>query len=137
METKNGMYMLCGNGAIYQMDTGSYNHDWSFETELITSQTVDIKHIKKLQMFVEHKSSADMQVYILYDNEEFDKMDETEQEKRLVYDTKGKGKSGKYPIRVKPRKTANYGFKLHVKGFGYVKLYELEIFIESGGDMYV
>ena len=134
---KNGMYMLCKNGAIYQMDTGSYTHDWSFETELITSQTVDIKHIKKLQMFVEHKSNADMQVYILYDNEEFDKMDETELAKRLVYDTKSKGKSGKYPIRVKPRKTANYGFKLHVKGFGYVKLYELEIFVEQGGDMYV
>ena len=134
---KNGMYMLCGNGAIYQMDTGRHNHRWSFETELITSQTVDIKHIKKIQMFVEQNSNADMQVYILYDNEEFDKMDETEQEKRLVYDTRGKGKSGKYPIRVKPRKTANYGFKLHVEGFGYVKLYELEIFVEQGGDMYV
>lgn len=139
---KNGMYMLCEDGCVYQMDTGKYAHDWSFETELITSQTVDIKHIKKLQMFVEHKESTEsnpinMQVYILYDNESFDKMSAEEKEKRLVYDTKGKNRYGKYPIRVKPRKTANFGFKLHVEGHGYIKLYELEIFIEAGGEMYV
>ena len=44
---------------------------------------------------------------------------------------------GRFPIRVKHRKTANYGFKLHIEGKGYVKLYELEIFVEAGGDMYV
>ena len=44
--------------------------------------------------------------------------------------------SGLKPIRVKPRKTANYGIKLHVEGEGYVKLYELELFIENGGDLY-
>jgi hypothetical protein len=139
---KNGMYMLCEDGCVYQMDTGKYAHDWSFETELITNQTVDIKHIKKLQMFVEHKESTalkpiNMQVYILYDNESFDKMSVEEKEKRLVYDTKGKNRYGKYPIRVKPRKTANYGFKLHIEGTEYVKLYELEIFVEAGGDLYV
>jgi hypothetical protein len=133
---KNGMYMLCDNGKIYQMDTGSYNHKWGFETDLITNKTVDIKHIKKLQMLTEVDDNASMNVYILYDDEEFD-----EYSSHLVYSNSDKDgnpiKVGKYPIRVKPRKTANYGFRLHIEGRGYVKLYELEIFVEQGGDLYV
>ena len=126
---KNGMYMLCENGCVYKMDTNSYNHDWSFETELVTSKTVNIKHIKKLQMLVDVAENANLKVYMLYDDEEFNK-----NTSHLVYTS---NKQGKYPIRVKPRKTANYGFKLHFEGSGYIKLYELEIFIEAGGDMYV
>ena len=125
---KNGMYMLC-DGMVYKMDTDVYNHDWSFETDLITNKTVDIKHIKKLQMLVDVAQDANLKVYILYDDEEFN-----ESTSHLVYSST---RAGKYPIRVKPRKTANYGFKLHFEGTGYVKLCELEIFIEAGGDMYV
>ena len=125
----NGMYMLCADGCVYKIDTNIYNHKWSFETELITSKTVNIKHIKKLQMLVDLAESANMKVYILYDDENFN-----ENTSHLVYSS---NKYGKFPIRVKPRKTANYGFKLHFEGFGYAKLYELEIFIEAGGDMYV
>ena len=126
---KNGMYMLCEDGCVYKMDTDEYNHEWSFETDLITNKTVNIKHIKKLQMLVEVATNANLDVYILYDDEEFN-----EETSHLVYTN---SKTGKFPIRVKPRKTANYGFKLHIKGTGYVKLYELEIFVEAGGDMYV
>ncbi len=126
---KNGMYMLCEDGCVYKMDTNDYAHTWSCETDLITNKTVNIKHIKKLQMLVEIAESANMRVYILYDDEEFD-----ENTSHLVYTSK---KAGQFPIRVKPRKTANYGFKLHFEGTGYVKLYELEIFIEAGGDLYV
>ena len=145
---KNGMYMLCADGHIYKMDTDEFNHEWSFETELITNKTVDIKHIKKLQMLVDipeiingvdnnaddYGNSAYMKVYILYDDEEFEAMSDEDKAKRLVYISK---KSGKFPVRVKPRNTANYGFKLHFEGAGYVKFYELEIFIEAGGDLYV
>lgn len=135
---KNGMYMLCEDGHVYRMDTNQYGGQiWSFETDLVTNKTVDIKHIKKLQMLVEHNTNAEMQVYILYDDEVFDEKYPEEMKKRLVYDTQSRYRSGKYPIRVKPRKTANYGFKLHVEGSGYVKLYELEIFVEQGGDLYV
>ena len=140
---KNGMYMLCSNGYVYKMDSAFYKHKWSFETDLITSKTINIKHIKKLQMLVDipeevngFPNNADdignnayMKVYILYDDEKFD-----ENKSHLVYESK---KYGRLPIRVKPRKTSNYGFKLHFDGAGYIKLYELEIFAESGGDMYV
>ena len=131
---KNGVYMLCGDGTVYSLPNGSNarayrNQPWMFETELITKNTANIKHIKKLQMLVELASTANFKVYILYDDEEFN-----ESTSHLVYSST---KTGKYPIRVKPRKTANYGFKLHVEGVGYAKLYELEIFIEAGGDLYV
>jgi hypothetical protein len=126
---KDGMYMLCDDGFVYEVSY-SYADDWSFETDLVTNKTVNIKHIKKLQMLVEVAKYANLKVYILYDDEVFD-----ENSSHLVYSSNDK--TGKYPIRVKPRNTANYGFKLHVKGSGYVKLYELEIFIEAGGDLYV
>ena len=125
---KNGMYMLCNDGHVYKMDTDEYNHEWEFETDLVTNKTVDIKHIKKIQMLVEANPNANFDVFILYDDEKFNA------HSHMVYSS---NKSGKFPVRVKPRKTANYGFKLHVEGYGYVKLYELEIFIEAGGDMYV
>ena len=128
----HGMYMLCEDGSVYKMDTNDYKHEWGFETDIITNKTVDIKHIKKLQMLAEVSDDANMKVYILYDDEEFDKLEN--KDARLVYSS---NKHGRLPIRVKPRKTANYGFKLHIEGTGYVKLYELEIFVEQGGDMYV
>lgn len=125
---KNGMYMLCDNGYIYKMNTGNYQHSWSFETDLITNETVDIKHIKKIQMLAEIAAGADIKVYILYDDEKFNK-----NTSHLVWQNTGHGQKA---IRVKPRKTASYGIKLHVEGYGYVRLYELELFIENGGDLY-
>lgn len=129
---KNGMYMLYDTsdirrGAVLKMDTNDYSHNWSFETDLITNKTVNIKHIKKLQMLVELEGN--MQVYILYDDEVFNK-----DTSHLVYSS---NKTGRIPIRVKPRNTANYGFKLHFEGTGYAKIYELEIFVEAGGELYV
>lgn len=127
---KNGMYMLSDDGYVYRMDTGNYRHNWSFETDLITNETVDIKHIKKIQMLADLKNSASkLRVYVLYDDEEFD-----EDTSHLVYKSFGYGRK---TIRVKPRQTASYGIKLHIEGYGYVKLYELELFMENGGDLYV
>ncbi|MBR6603036.1 MAG: hypothetical protein IKK94_03355, partial [Clostridia bacterium] len=125
---KSGMYMLCADGNLYKMDTERYSHSWSFETDLITNETVDIKHIKKIQMLADIAENANIKVYMLYDDEKFDP-----DTSHLVYESKGYGQK---PIRVRPRKTASYGIKLHVEGYGYVKLYEMELFIENGGDLY-
>jgi hypothetical protein len=128
---KNGMYALCSNGTIYKMDTGSYERSWRFETDLITSQTVNIKHLKKIQMLSGIAPDANIKVYVLYGDEKFD-----ERTSHLVYSSTGYGLK---PIRVRPRnkKNASYGIKLHIEGHGYVKLYEMELFIEAGGDSYV
>ena len=125
---KHGMYMLCKDGIIFKMDSGDYEHVWNFETDLFTNETVDIKHIKKMQMFADIAPGASIKVYMLYDNEKFN-----ENSSHLVYKSVGYGQT---PIRVKPRQTANYGVKLHVEGAGYVRIYELELFIESGGGLY-
>lgn len=125
---KNGMYLLTSNGKILKMDTGEYNHNWSFETDLITNETIDIKHIKKIQLFAEIASGAGIKVYVLYDNEKFN-----QSTAHLVYQSTDYGQK---PIRVKPRQTASYGIKIHVEGYGYAKLYEMELFMENGGDLY-
>lgn len=126
---KNGMYMLCDDGHIYKMDTGDYSHSWSFETDLITNETVDIKHIKKIQLFADIAPGANVKVYFVYDDEAFDA-----DPSRLAYSSTGYGKKA---IRVKPRLTSHYGVKLHIEGSGYVRLYELELGMEMGGDLYV
>ncbi|MDD6564051.1 MAG: hypothetical protein PUF08_03115, partial [Clostridiales bacterium] len=125
---QNGIYMLTKGGEVLQLNKSQYAHNWSFETDLITNKTVDIKHVKKLQMFADIESGANIKVYILYDDEVFN-----EDTSHLVYESSGYGQK---PIRVKPRQTASYGIKLHVEGFGYVRLYELEICLEVGGDLY-
>lgn len=127
--TKHGMYMLCNDGYVYQLDSKRYNHSWSFETDLITNETVNIKHIKKIQLFADVASGANVKVYFLYDDETFNA--DTSQ---LAYSSSG---SGRKAIRVKPRLTAHYGVKLHIEGSGYVRLYELELGMETGGDLYV
>lgn len=128
------MWMLCANGYFYCLSYNAYNHNWSFETDLITNQTVDIKHIKKMQMLADFGTNAKMSVYFLYDDEVFSSLTTAEKADRLMYQSSG---AGRKTIRVKPRKTANYGIKLHVEGYGYVKLYELELFMENGGGLYV
>lgn len=128
---KNGMYALCEDGVIYQLDTDYYPEDyiWSFETDLFTNETVDIKHIKKLQMFADIGKNSGIKVYFLYDDEVLN------EKSHLVYDSKGT--EGRKAIRVKPRQTAHYGFKVHVEGHGYVRLYEMEIEMQAGGGLYV
>ncbi len=128
---KKGMYALDNAGSIWRLDSGKYTSHWVSETDLITNETVDIKHIRKIQMLALIPEGSELDVYILYDNEVFD-----ENKSHHVYTSAGKG-YGLKPIRVKPRQTANYGIKLHIEGRYYVKVYELELCIEQGGDLYV
>jgi hypothetical protein len=136
---KNGMFMLCDDSIVYRLDTANYDLEWSFETDLITNQTVDIKHLKKIQMLVDipekvgafDNKKAQIDVYVLYGDETFNAASS-----HHVYHCED---SGRKAIRVKPRnkKNASYGIKLHIEGKKYVKLYEMELFIEQGGDLYV
>lgn len=128
---QNGLYLLYDNGWVYKWEGTA--RDWAFETDLITNETVNIKHIKKMQMLAEVGEYAYFNVYFLYDEEEFDSLSYAEQLERLVYSSSGEGRVA---VRVKPRKTANYGVKLHIDGSGYVKFHELELFIENGGGLY-
>lgn len=124
-----GVYMFTLHN-IYKLNTSDFaGQEWAFETDLMTNQTVDIKHIKKLQMLGDFVD-CNLDVYILYDDEEFNA-----ETSHKVYSRTAL--NGKKPIRVKPRMTAHYGFKLHFEGVGYARLYELEIFAQQGGELYV
>lgn len=126
---RTGMYALCKDGSIYKLDSGDYSHKWAFETDLIANETLDIKHVKRLQMLADMKSGSTLDVYFLYGDEEFNK-----NTSHHVFSAKGEGK--RKAIRVKPRKSAHYGIKVHVEGKGYVKLYEMDLFFEEGGALY-
>lgn len=142
---KNGMYMLIdgyddvpGSRYISRMDTGDYSgQTWSFETDLITNETINIKHLGKIQMLADMAAGSEISVYVLYDNEKFSGLTTAEKAKHLVYYFDNNGNTAcRKTIRVKPRNTASYGIKLHIEGTGYTKLYELELFMENGGDLY-
>lgn len=124
---KMGMFALCDDGCVYRLDSGIYG-DWAFETDLITNENLNIKHIKRIQMLVDMECRSKIDVYFLYDGETFDK-----KQSHHVCTLTGKGLK---TMRIKPRKTAHYGVKVHVEGSGYVKLHEMEIFFEEGGALY-
>lgn len=142
--TKNGMFALVYDndielGYVYKLDSGIYTsgdetQKWEFETDLITNKTVDIKHLKKIQMLADISKNAYIDVYALYDGEEFD--EERKEEFQLVFSSRKKGKTGKCAIRVLPRKSAHYGIKLHFEGEGFVRLYEMELSLSQGGNIY-
>ena len=68
---RNGMYALGGDGYIYRLDSGDYSHNWAFETDIYTGKSIDIKHIRKIQMLAETAAGARIDVYLLCDDEKF------------------------------------------------------------------
>ena len=121
-----GMYLLCNNG-VYKVSDDEYETAWSFETDLITNESCDIKHIEKLQMFCDIDEGSSMKVSLVYDNKR------TEE----VWEIKKASKNTQKVIRVKPRMTACHGFKVRVEGSGFVRIRTMELLIRGGGDLYV
>lgn len=122
-----GMFALSKSGIVYRIDTNDYRHSWSFETDLMTNETIDIKHLQKIQVFAEMEQNASLRIYALYDDEKFNPTSQ------LVFSG---GHTGKNLIRIKPRNSASYGIKLHFEGFGFVRIYEAELLMQSGGELY-
>ncbi len=118
---------------IMKIDTGSYDHDWVFETDFSTRSTsskasysnVEIKHLRKINLLADIRAGSSFKVYIIYDN---DKSNDGGAEKNLVYDSGiSNGDRDNMPIRILLRKTANFGFKVRFEGHGYVRIHEMEI----------
>ena len=129
---KNDMYALA-DGVIYRLSTEQYEHNWYFETDLSTyissSPTYEIKHIRKINTAAYIKKGAYFSIYAIYDN------NDTEQ---CLFSCKAdEYQDVTIPIRIKPRQTANYAYKLRFEGYGYVRIYNLELFLTQGGELYV
>lgn len=138
---KNGMYILTSGesessdtlspGTVYRINGDEYDgQEWCFETDITSAKNINIKHIKKVQILADAESRAEIKVYALYDNEVFD-----ENTSHLLYDSDGR--YGRLTVRVKPRMTSGYGFKLHICGKGYVKIYNMSIDVTGGGEKLV
>ena len=129
-KSDNGFFGLTSSGKVFRLDTKEYNHDWYIETDFFTNNSVDIKHIGKVQMLCDIAPGSEIRAYILYDDEEFNP-----EESHKIFEKKNETeKEIRIPIRVIPRKTASYGFKIRIEGKGFSKLYQMELAITGGGE---
>jgi len=128
----NGMYMLSAGGAIYKLDTNDYDgQNWWFGTDLHLNRTIDIKRIRKIQLLADIGAGSTIEIYQILN----DDVGATESD--LIYSQTNTGSSTvRLPIRTKPKKTASYGYKLQIRGTSYVKLYQLEISVNKGGELF-
>lgn len=129
-KSDDGFLGLTSSGKIFKLDTKDYKHEWYIETDFFTNNSVDIKHIQKVQMLCDIAPESEIKAYILYDDEEFN----PETSHKIFERQNATDKEIKIPIRVIPRKTANYGFKIRIEGKGFAKLYQMELGITGGGE---
>lgn len=133
--TSTGMYMLlkisADYGRIDKLDSDFYESPWSFETDMYLGHTIDIKHMKKIQLLADIEAGSALSIYCIYDDEVFD----PETSQLLYAHTNSSEAIERVPVRVLPRKTACYGFKLRFSGTGYVKIYQMEITMAMGGEL--
>lgn len=130
VKSDTGFYGLSSAGRVYRLDTNDYNHDWYVETDFFTNNSIDIKHISRVQMLLDMAPESKVAVYILYDDEEFS----PDASHKIFEKTNTEGKEIKLPVRVIPKKTANYGFKIRIEGEGFAKIYQMELEITGGGE---
>lgn len=127
-----GMFMLTDDNKIYKLNDMEYNHSWALETDFNVEGTINIKHIQKIQILAEIASGSALRAYILYDGEEFN----AENSHKIIDYENIRENTVKLPIRVVPRKTACYGYKIRIEGEGYSKIYQMEVILRAGGELY-
>lgn len=125
----NGMYMLTAGGAIIKLNSGIYDGvNWWLETDIHLDKTIDIKKIRKIQLLADLDAGSTIKIY------KFLNSDAT---RELLFEAENSGNDiVRVPTRISPKKTASYGFKLQISGTGYVKLYQLEISVYNGGELF-
>ena len=125
---KGGMFCLVDGKGIFRMDTGEYG-EWEFETDFTMLESVDVRHIKKLQFFVDVPEGSMFEAFLLYDGEPF-------QEEKAVQVCRISG-GGLQPVRALVRMSAHHSVALYARGSGFVRLYEMELEMMGGGTLYV
>ena len=142
--SEDGVYALCEytdenytQGGVYKITSDTYSDDWNFETDIVTGTTssstyesVNIKHIRKIQFLVTVKKGSSFKIYGKYDHDDEIIPD------NLLYEAHKAAQDKTFAVRIKPRKTAGYGFKLYFEGSGYVKFGEIEVYMTKGGELF-
>lgn len=136
--TTSGVFALSSNNDIYLLNSKEYDEqEWACETDFTSGGTLDIKHIKKIQMLADVGAKSKIEIHILTDDEKFDELTQSEVTERCVYSFLNNSEKTKTAvIRVIPRKTANYKYKLRISGTGYSKVYQADISVQTGGELF-
>ncbi len=128
---KNGVFFLRRasgeeTGNLLTLHNVSANDSWYFETDLMTNESYDIKHLRKVQLRAEADEGAFTITAQYTDGKE----------EQIVYDYATNAKTD-IVARFVLRKSAAYGVKLKFSGRGYVKFHNLELIYEDGGEVNV
>lgn len=136
--TSAGVFALDSNNKIYLINSKEYKEqEWACETDFVSSGTVDVKHIKKIQMLAEIGVGSKINVHILRDDEVFDKLSEQEAKERCAYSyTNNADITKTVVIRAVPKRAANYRYKIRISGKGYSKVYQMDVVVQSGGELF-
>lgn len=120
-----GFFCIDDTGVLTKLDTASADGvEWSFETDLMTTGSCDIKHVDKLQMCCDIDDGGSVNITII---------DEKDTEQELW---SSGSRDGYVVARVKIRKSACNAFKIRVSGVGNVCIRSMELFIKQGGELY-
>jgi hypothetical protein len=120
-----GLFAMTAGGVLYKLDSGTYTDSWSIETDLMTGQSCDIKHVDKLQLECEIDAGASLVIFIKDANGGSEEVWSSEE------------KYGHVIARVKLRGITSEGFKIKISGSGKVVIRAMELLIKQGGDKYV
>lgn len=122
----NGVFGLTSGGAVVKLNTSTYG-SWALETDLFMSQSTEKRRVKKLSMYVDIASGAFVKADVYDDHGLL----------HNVIDSSASSLTGKRVLRCAVRMTSAYGHKIRIYGSGKVMLKELELYVSSGGDVYV
>ena len=126
-ETDFGFFALGSDGGLYRMDSGTYeNQNWFAATDLWTADGVDVKRIKKAELFLEADEGATLSVYLLKDGERFS----PQESRRVFHKTFSVG--GEQYVRFHVRRGAFVTAKIVIGGVGKVILRHLRIWLKEG-----
>lgn len=120
----SGIYFLHESGDLQKLGN-TFASDWEFETDFMTNESLDIEHLKKIQLRAFVDEGASFNIQAIYDDGEDQDLFETNK------------KDGEMVARAVLRKSASYGVKLRFFGNGYVRFYNLELIYENGGEVNV
>lgn len=131
-----GLYMLTKDdeeqGHIYRVDTDDYfGQRWKAETDLTLGRTVDIKHIRKVQLLADLAPGSSLRASLIYNEGS-----RGEREEVIFERGNGSEREIRTAIRVVPRLTAHWGAKLRLEGEGFCRIYQAEISVKGGGELF-
>ncbi len=138
---RENMYYICENNNVvystnpYTSTINTYDEwdgvEWEVATDFRLDGTIDIKHIEKVQILADVAPGASISVHIIYGQHEQELSDDskvyTYTNSTVETDNPREVKLVQKRILIRPKKTAHYGYRIHIIGTGYAKLYQMEV----------